>query len=63
VTPSNGIRHHLYYRIIYKQLLMNTKTGVAFNIIAVAAVIVLFTSGPLPATQAQAFGGREVHRT
>jgi hypothetical protein len=57
VTPSNGIRHHLYYRIIHKQLLMNTKTGVAFNIIAVAAVKVLFTSGSLPAIQAQAFGG------
>jgi hypothetical protein len=57
VTPSNGIRHHPYYHIIHKQLLMNTRTAVAFNIIAVAAVIVLFTSRSLPAIQAQAFGG------
>jgi len=40
---------------------MNTKAGVAFNIIAVAAVKVLFTSGSLPATQARAFGG--LHRS
>jgi hypothetical protein len=55
VTPNNGIRHHPYYRIIHKQLLMNTRTAVASSIIAVATVIVLFASGP--ATQAQAFGG------
>jgi hypothetical protein len=36
---------------------MNTKTNVAFSIVAIAAAIVLFASGPLPATQAQAFGG------
>ncbi|MFY9798392.1 MAG: hypothetical protein WAJ93_22105 [Candidatus Nitrosopolaris sp.] len=36
---------------------MNTKTNVAFSIVAIAAVIVLFASGPLAATQAQAFGG------
>lgn len=36
---------------------MNSKTGVAFSIAAIAAVIVLFASGPLVAThQAQAFG-------
>jgi len=33
---------------------MNPKTGVAG---AVAALIVLFATGPLAATQAQAFGG------
>jgi hypothetical protein len=38
-------------------MLMNTKTSVAFSMIAIAAVIVLFASGPLAATQAQAFGG------
>jgi hypothetical protein len=36
---------------------MNSKTGIAFSIVAIAAVIVLFASGPLAATQAQAFGG------
>jgi hypothetical protein len=34
---------------------MNSKTGVAFSVAAIAAVIVLFASGPLAATQAQAF--------
>jgi hypothetical protein len=38
-------------------MLMNTKTNVAFSIVAIAGVIVLFASGPLAATQAQAFGG------
>jgi hypothetical protein len=33
------------------------KTGVAFSIVAIAAVIVLFASGPLAATKVQAFGG------
>jgi hypothetical protein len=37
-------------------MLMNSKTGIAFSIVAIAAVIVLFASGPLAATQAQAFG-------
>ena len=36
---------------------MNSKTGVALSIGAIAAVIVLFATGPLAATQAQAFGG------
>jgi len=36
---------------------MNSKTGVAFSVAAIAAVIVLFVSGPLAATQAQAFPG------
>jgi len=39
---------------------MNSKTGVAFSvaaIAAIAAVIVLFVSGPLAATQTQAFPG------
>ncbi|MGA9154430.1 MAG: hypothetical protein WBZ36_27925, partial [Candidatus Nitrosopolaris sp.] len=36
---------------------MNSKTGIAFSIAAIAAVIVLFASGPLAATQVQAFGG------
>jgi hypothetical protein len=35
-------------------MLMNSKTGIAFSIVAIAAVIVLFASGPLAATQAQA---------
>ncbi|HYA82295.1 MAG TPA: hypothetical protein VEH06_02430 [Candidatus Bathyarchaeia archaeon] len=36
---------------------MNSKTNVAFGIVAIAAVIALFASGPLVAThQAQAFG-------
>jgi hypothetical protein len=45
--------------IIYypSHLLMNSKTGVALSIGAIAAVIVLFATGPLAATQAQAFGG------
>jgi hypothetical protein len=34
---------------------MNSKTGIAFSIAAIAAVIVLFASGPLAAAQAQAF--------
>jgi hypothetical protein len=38
-------------------MLMNSKTGIALNIIAIAAVIALFASGPLAATKAQAFGG------
>ena len=38
-------------------MLMNIKTSVAFSMAAIAAVIVLFASGPLAATQAQAFGG------
>jgi hypothetical protein len=38
-------------------MLMNSKTGIAFSIIAIAAVIALFASGPLAATKAQAFGG------
>jgi hypothetical protein len=38
---------------------MNSKTSVAFSIVGIAAVIVLFASGPLVAThQAQAFMGR-----
>ena len=36
---------------------MNTKTNIAFSIAAIAAVIVLFASGPLVASQAQAIGG------
>jgi hypothetical protein len=36
---------------------MNSKTGVVLSIGAIAAVIVLFATGPLAATQAQAFGG------
>ena len=38
-------------------MLMNTKTSIAFGIAAIAALVVLFSSGPLAATQAQAFGG------
>jgi hypothetical protein len=38
-------------------MLMKTKTNVALSIVAVTAVIVLFASGPLAASQAQAFGG------
>jgi len=34
---------------------MNSKTGVALSVAAIAAVIVLFASGPLAAAQAQAF--------
>jgi hypothetical protein len=34
---------------------MNSKTGIALSVAAIAAVIVLFASGPLAATQAQAF--------
>ncbi|MGB6529328.1 MAG: hypothetical protein WBF33_14570 [Candidatus Nitrosopolaris sp.] len=41
---------------------MNSKTTVAFSIVAVAAVIVLFASGPLAATKAQAFGFGGFHR-
>jgi hypothetical protein len=41
---------------------MNSKTGVALSIGAIAAVIVLFATGPLAATQAQAFGGFGLHR-
>jgi hypothetical protein len=37
-------------------MLMNSKTGVAFSVAAIAAVIVLFASGPIVATQ-QAFAG------
>jgi hypothetical protein len=37
-------------------MVMNSKTGIAFSIIAIAAVIALFASGPLAATKAQAFG-------
>jgi hypothetical protein len=36
---------------------MNPKTGVALSIVAIAAVIALFTSGPIAANQAQAFPG------
>ena len=36
---------------------MNPNTGIALSIGAIAAVIVLFATGPLAATQAQAFGG------
>jgi hypothetical protein len=36
-------------------MLMNSKTGIAFSIAAIAAVIVLFASGPLAANQVQAF--------
>jgi hypothetical protein len=37
---------------------MNSKTGIAFSIAAIAAVTVLFSSGPLVANQqAQAFVG------
>jgi hypothetical protein len=43
-------------------MLMNSKTGVAFSIAAIAAVIVLFASGPLAATQAQAFSFGGFHR-
>jgi len=36
---------------------MNSKTGIAFSTTAIAAVIVLFASGPIVANQqAQAFG-------
>ena len=38
-------------------MLMKTKTNVALSIAAIAAVIVLFASGPLVASQAQAIGG------
>jgi len=38
-------------------MLMKTKTNVALSIVAIAAVIVLFASDPLAASQAQAFGG------
>jgi hypothetical protein len=38
-------------------MLMNSKTGITFSIVAIAAVIVLFASGPLAATKAMAFPG------
>ncbi|MGB6527561.1 MAG: hypothetical protein WBF33_05580 [Candidatus Nitrosopolaris sp.] len=41
---------------------MNTKTNVAFSIVAIAAVVVLFASGPLAAAKAQAFGFGGFHR-
>jgi hypothetical protein len=41
---------------------MNSKTTVAFSIVAIAAVIVLFASGPLAATKAQAFPFGGFHR-
>jgi hypothetical protein len=43
-------------------MLMNSKTGVAFSIVAIAAVIVLFATGPLAATKAQAFPFGGFHR-
>jgi hypothetical protein len=43
-------------------MLMNSKTTVAFSIIAIAAVVVLFATGPLAATKAQAFGFGGFHR-
>jgi hypothetical protein len=43
-------------------MLMNSKTGIAFSIAAIAAVIVLFASGPLAANQAQAFPFGGFHR-
>jgi hypothetical protein len=41
---------------------MNSKTGVALSIGAIAAVIVLFATGSLAATQAQAFPFGGFHR-
>ena len=41
---------------------MNSKTTVAFSIVAIAAVVVLFASGPLAATKAQAFPFGGFHR-
>ena len=42
---------------------MNSKTGIAFSTTAIAAVIVLFASGPIVANQqAQAFGFVGFHR-
>jgi hypothetical protein len=41
---------------------MNPKTTVAFSIVAIAAVIVLFATGPLAATKAQAFPFGGFHR-
>ncbi|MGB6526486.1 MAG: hypothetical protein WBF33_00115 [Candidatus Nitrosopolaris sp.] len=41
---------------------MNTKTGITFSIVAIAAVIVLFATGPLAATKAQAFPFSGFHR-
>jgi hypothetical protein len=41
---------------------MNSKTGIAFSIVAIAAVVVLFASGPLAATKAQAFPFGGFHR-
>jgi len=38
-------------------MLMNSKTGITFSIAAIAAVIVLFATGPLAATKALAFPG------
>jgi hypothetical protein len=43
-------------------MLMNSKTTVAFSIVAIAAVIVLFATGPLAATKAQAFPFGSIHR-
>jgi hypothetical protein len=43
-------------------MLMNSKTGVAFSIVAIAAVIILFATGPLAVTKAQAFPGFGFHR-
>ncbi|HYA82815.1 MAG TPA: hypothetical protein VEH06_05115 [Candidatus Bathyarchaeia archaeon] len=43
-------------------MLMNSKTGIAFSIIAIAAVIALLASGPLAATKAQAFPFGGFHR-
>jgi hypothetical protein len=41
---------------------MNSKTTVAFSIVAIAAVIVLFATGPLAASKAQAFPFGGFHR-
>ncbi|MGA8083607.1 MAG: hypothetical protein WB988_17275, partial [Candidatus Nitrosopolaris sp.] len=41
---------------------MNSKTSIVFSIAAIAAVIVLFATGPLAATKAQAFGFGGFHR-
>jgi hypothetical protein len=43
-------------------MLMNSKTGAVFSIAAITAVIVLFASGPLAATKAQAFPFGGFHR-
>src|SRR5215831_10937772 len=61
LTSNLGCDHDDKTRKIH--LLIKSKTGIAFSIIAIAAVIALFASGPLAArAQAFPFGGFSFHR-